>query len=118
MKKKIISLVLVLVLVVTILPWTELVTSAKTNLSMDDYDEIVSTYSINESILGYSDYIKQFPEKYPDAVKVKTVNVVNNPTAVARYKTTSLSDINSNNVIISYGDRYRIVTNDRFWAAG
>lgn len=38
----------------------------KTDLSMDDYDEILETYSIDESILGYTDYIKQFDGVYPD----------------------------------------------------
>lgn len=57
--------------------------------------------------------------KYPDALeKPETVNVRINPTAVAQYKTTSLSKITQNNVIISYGDRYRIVTLDSFWVQG
>lgn len=56
--------------------------------------------------------------KYSDAVEVETVNVRINPTAVAKYKTTSLSKIEANNVIISYGDRYRIATVDSFWANG
>ena len=57
-------------------------------------------------------------EKYPSQFKVKTVNVTTNPTAVAKYKTTSLADINSGNIIVSYGDRYRISTNDKCWVKG
>ena len=56
--------------------------------------------------------------KYPDAIEVETVNVRMNPTAVAKYKTTSLSAITSKNIIISYGDRYRVSTVDSFWASG
>ena len=56
--------------------------------------------------------------KYPEAVEVETVNVRMNPTAVAKYKTTSLSEITSTNIIISYGDRYRVSTIDSFWASG
>jgi len=56
--------------------------------------------------------------RYSDAIEVETVNVRLNPTAVAKYKTTSLSEINSNNIIVSYGDRYRVATIDSFWASG
>jgi hypothetical protein len=57
-------------------------------------------------------------DKYPDMVEVEPVNVYLNPTAVSQYKTTSLSTIKSNNVIFSYGGRYRITTFDYFWVSG
>ena len=56
--------------------------------------------------------------KYPSMVDVETVNVKMNPTAVAKYKTTSLSKINSSDIIVSYGDRYRISSFDYFWVSG
>lgn len=56
--------------------------------------------------------------RYSDAIEVETVNVRLNPTAVAKYKTTSLSEINSSNIVISYGDRYRVAAIDSFWASG
>ncbi len=56
--------------------------------------------------------------RYPDAIEVETVNVRMNPTSVAEYKTTSLSQIDSTNIIVSYGDRYRVSTLDSFWASG
>jgi hypothetical protein len=56
--------------------------------------------------------------RYPDVLKVKTVNATLNPTALAQYKTTSLSKITQSNVIISYGDRYRITNLNNFWATG
>lgn len=49
---------------------------------------------------------------------VETVNVNINPTAVAEYKTTSLTEISPSDVIISYGSRYRIVGADEFWVIG
>lgn len=52
------------------------------------------------------------------SVDVETVNVKMNPTAVAKYKTTSLSKISQTDVIISYGDRYRIVNAQNFWTTG
>ena len=48
-------------------------------------------------------------------VETRTVNAALNPTALAKYKTTSLAEIEPTDVIISYGDRYRIVNADVFW---
>lgn len=52
---------------------------------------------------------------YPK-VKVEYVDLKTNPTAVNAYKTTSLTEITQNNVIISYGDTFRMATMDTFWA--
>ena len=57
-------------------------------------------------------------ERYPDYVEVKTENILLNPTSVSQYKTTSLSVINSNDIIVSYGDRYRIAGLSYFWVTG
>lgn len=46
---------------------------------------------------------------------VETVNVKTNPTAVSMYKTTSLSVINQNDIIVAYGDRYRIMSAAKMW---
>ena len=51
-------------------------------------------------------------------LQVKTVNVKTNPTAVAMYKTTSLSVINQNDIIVAYGDRYRIMNAAKMWTQG
>lgn len=48
-------------------------------------------------------------------VEVETVNIAYNPTAVAKYKPTSLSKINASDIIVSYGDRYRVVGASTFW---
>ncbi len=56
--------------------------------------------------------------RYPESVEVETVNVNINPTAVAQYKTTSLTSINPTDVIISYGGRYTIRSHNNFWGAG
>ena len=63
--------------------------------------------------------------KRHDNLTVSSVNVTMNPTAVAQYKTTSLTEIDSRDVIISYdsknadtgvnNSRYRIVSADNFW---
>ena len=54
-------------------------------------------------------------QKKFDNVKVKTVNVGVDPMAVAMYKTTSRETISSNDVIFSYGGKYRIVDASTFW---
>ena len=56
--------------------------------------------------------------RYPDMVEVKTENVFLNPTSVSQYKTTSLSQIESDDIIVSYGDRYRISSLEYFWVNG
>lgn len=57
---------------------------------------------------------KQLDNLYEN-FETETVNVTYNPTAVAKYKATSLTKINSTDVIVSYGDRYRIIKADAFW---
>ncbi|MCD7832928.1 MAG: extracellular solute-binding protein [Lachnospiraceae bacterium] len=49
-----------------------LTTDAATDMTMDEYDELVSTYSVDDSILSYKDYAAQFEENYPDAQIVVT----------------------------------------------
>ncbi len=50
-----------------------------------------------------------------DNLKVSYANVELNPTAVSKYKPTSLSEIAPDDIIISYGDRYRVVNAKNFW---
>ena len=54
-------------------------------------------------------------EKMFDNLEVETVNVNFNPTAVSKYKATSLSKITTADVIVAYGDRYRIANAESFW---
>lgn len=54
---------------------------------------------------------------YPEKVEIETVNVTYNPTAVSQYKANSLSTINPTDIIVSYGERYRIVGADNMWVA-
>jgi hypothetical protein len=51
-------------------------------------------------------------------LKIETVNVENNPTAVAMYKATSLSEIKPSDIIFVYGDRYRIINSAKMWTKG
>ncbi|MCH5269390.1 MAG: extracellular solute-binding protein [Lachnospiraceae bacterium] len=55
--KKIMAMVLTAVMALSLLPITELETQAKTDLLMDEFDDIISTYNIDDSIPGYNAYI-------------------------------------------------------------
>lgn len=56
----------------------------------------------------------QLAEEF-DNLEVETVNVVYNPTAVSKYKPSSLSSIDPGDIIVSYGDRYRVQKPLSFW---
>ena len=64
--KKSIASVLLATMAFTMLPFTGMDSFARTDYSMDDYDEIVSTYSIDKSIVGYTTYVSQFERSYPE----------------------------------------------------
>ena len=58
---------LVLTLAVTISTFsTSLEVQAMTDLAQEEYEEIVSTYSVDDSILGFREYTKQFGAIYPE----------------------------------------------------
>lgn len=52
-----------------------------------------------------------------DNVSVKAVNVANDPTAVAMYRTTSRDSITAGDVIFSYGAKYTIADATGFWTS-
>jgi hypothetical protein len=54
-------------------------------------------------------------QKIFPSVTVRTVNLKTNPTAVNDYKTTSLSVIKSNDVIVAHKEAYRVASADAFW---
>ncbi len=66
MQKRLVSLLLVVTMIFTMLPSSMANIYAKTDLSMDDYDDIVSTYSVDDSIPGYSEYLSRYAAVYPD----------------------------------------------------
>lgn len=50
-----------------------------------------------------------------DNVEVVEHNIKYNPTAVSMYKTTSRSELRASDVIISYGNKYRVINCESFW---
>ncbi len=88
-----------------------------------DNDErcVKITFCADPDILIASEYTRvtyfmalKLASRYKN-LEVETVNVEYNPTALSQYKSTSLKTINQSDVIVSYGDRYRIVSANRFW---
>lgn len=61
--KKIMSLMLTVVMTVTLLPVSQMESYAKTDKLMEEFDEIISTYNIDDSILSYKEYIAQYADK-------------------------------------------------------
>ncbi|MFA5562362.1 MAG: Gldg family protein [Eubacteriales bacterium] len=53
-----------------------------------------------------------------DNIHLVTVNTVRNPTAIAKYRTTSATRIDPDDVIVSAGGRYRIYAPDSFYTVG
>ena len=58
--KKALVLVLALVMLATVYPGLYRQSGAQTNLSMDEFEDIIGTYNIDDSILSYKDYVKQY----------------------------------------------------------
>lgn len=56
-------------------------------------------------------------KEFPDYIEVKYVNIVQNPSAVQKYKATSATNIYSSNIIISFGTEYRVHTVDVMFTA-
>lgn len=58
--KKIMSMMLAVVMALSLLPIAEMESYAKTDKLMEEFDEIISTYNIDDSILSYKNYIAQY----------------------------------------------------------
>lgn len=58
--KKIIALGLTMMMAFSVFPGNGMHSDAKTDISMDDFDEIISTYNIDPSIPSYKEYIKEY----------------------------------------------------------
>lgn len=61
--KKIMSMMLAVVMALSLLPITEMESYAKTDKLMEEFDEIISTYNIDDSILSYKNYIAQYADE-------------------------------------------------------
>lgn len=89
---------------------------------MDDGDECVKILFCNDTDYLLDSMVTRLPyftasalANEFDNIEIETVNVKLRPTAVAEYKTTSLSSIKPTDVIVSYGGSYRIVSAESFW---
>lgn len=64
--KKNLALLLATSLTVTLLPCGGMTAQAATEVTTEEYEELVSTYSIREDIPNYQEYVVQFSAEYPD----------------------------------------------------
>lgn len=53
---------------------------AKTDMSLEDYEEIISTYSVNPETLSFKEYVKQFSDKYSSS------EIVIDSSMISRYE--------------------------------
>ena len=65
-RKRVTSVLAAAMAVILMLPLGSAHVEARTELEMDDYDDIVSTYSVDDSVLDYKDYVSQFSAAYPE----------------------------------------------------
>ncbi len=64
--KRTIAFLLTIVTVVSMSGVSTTTASAATDVTWDEYDDMVSTYSIDDSIPDYDDYLEMYPASYPD----------------------------------------------------
>ena len=89
---------------------------------VDDLDEKVEIIFCNDpdrlvaqTVTRVVYYMSIMLDNAFENIETRTVNVALNPTALSQYKTTSLKEISPSDIIITYGDRYRVVNAEVFW---
>ncbi len=66
---------------------------------------------VKSNLMRYVYYTaRSLEKKYPDIIRVKTVDVWSNPSAVDAYRTNSYSSIYQSNVIIASGSEFRVLS--------
>ncbi len=66
MLKKTMAILLAATMAVSIMPQTGFEAKAATDFTTEEYQELVGTYSIDDSIPIFSDYAESYPAVYPD----------------------------------------------------
>ena len=64
--KKTISILLAATMMLSVAPQTALEAEAATEITVEEYQDLVSTYSIDDSIPIYNEYVLNYPADYPD----------------------------------------------------
>ncbi len=72
-------------------------------------------YLVDSAYMRTTYFMALALQKEFDNVTVKTVNVALDPTAVSMYKTTSRDSIDVTDIIVSYGEKYRVANAVNFW---
>ena len=72
--KRKMAFLLAAALMAGLVPQNALQTQAATDITQEEYEDIVGTYSIDPSVLGYQEYVEANPQVYPDrGIAVPTV---------------------------------------------
>ena len=74
-------------------------------------------YLVSSDVMRATYFMALALQKEFDNVTVEEVNIANDPTAVAMYKTTSRDSIAASDVIFSYGAKYKIADATGFWTS-
>ena len=74
-------------------------------------------YLVSSDVMRATYFMALQLQKEFDNVTVEEINIANNPTAVAMYKTTSRDNISASDVIFSYGSKYKIADATGFWTS-
>lgn len=64
--KRKIALLLAATLVAGVSPQNALQAEAATDITQEEYEDIVGTYSIDPDVPGYQEYVETYPQVYPD----------------------------------------------------
>ena len=84
----------------------------KVNIIFCDERDALMESSAQRYVLETAEDIAR---EFPDIVQVKYVNIWTNPGAVQKYKTSTLSNIYSTNVIVESGTEFRVYTLNSFF---
>ena len=83
--KKIIVAILAVALAFTVIPGGHAEPQAQTDMTMDDFDEILSRYVVDDSVPDYNEYVSRYCERYPED------KIVINANQCVRYDENNLS---------------------------
>lgn len=77
----------------------------------DDEDDVESS----ELHMYVLETARQLRAEFPDVIEIEFINIYANPSAVNKYKTSTLTTISSTDVIVESGNEYRHFTLDSFY---
>ena len=87
---------------------------AKVKIIFCDEEDDINLDSTSKYVLETA---KQLRTSYPDHIELEFINIYANPSAVNKYKTSSLTNIYYSDVIIESGNEYRVLNMSAFFVS-